>query len=353
MHTYERQVKQSQERFRDESSTVSATAKAPIDDVGKRHGYLLAIGHEEENLFPSLRQGRALQYFASRHIKWWRSKAGGDPDKDGAGKKRPAGPTRNMASSQIACVNVLMPLASSSAALTAMLRAIDPDVEQVEQIRYQRAGQAVQKSLVEFEWVGEGMSLEGTAGTRGANTTSADALLIARMKSGRRHGFLMEWKLIEEYNHSSSQLDCKAGATRRKRYAERYATSATFRPDRPAVDLIAFDPIWQLMRMSLLGDLMASRAALSKCECEVEDVAVVVVCPSENEAYFASVAGSLKDLAEGHGAGKRSPLEEACAKVWADGRIRFVTPRDLVQAAREAGDHPPGWSEYLQDRYGW
>lgn len=355
MHLYEKQVKRSQERFRNESETISEAARAPSDEAGRRHGYLLSVGYEQENLFPSLRQGRALRFFESRAIKWWRSQAGGDPDKDEAGNKRPSGPTRNMASSQIACVNVLMPLAYAGTALTAILRTIDPDVEGIEPISYRRAGQSVQSSLVEFEWVGEGRSLEGTIGTRGANTTSADAFLIARMKSGRRKGFLMEWKLIEQYRHASSQLAGTAGITRRTRYATPYATSGAFTPDRIPLDAIAFDPIWQLMRMTLLGDLMVRRSATSRCECEVEETTVVVVCPSENDAYYGSVAGSLAALADTAGIASHTRLEAACSSVWAPGRLEFTTPRQIVQAVRESDEHelPFGWSDYLRERYEW
>ena len=76
----------------------------PTDPIGLRHDYLLALGCEEENLFPTLRgENGAPRYFADRDIKWWQARVSGDAS-DG---KRP---TRNMASSQIACVNFLLPL---------------------------------------------------------------------------------------------------------------------------------------------------------------------------------------------------------------------------------------------------
>ena len=46
----------------------------PTDAIGLRHDYLLALGCEEENLYPSLRgENGALQYFADRSIKWWQA----------------------------------------------------------------------------------------------------------------------------------------------------------------------------------------------------------------------------------------------------------------------------------------
>ena len=94
----------------------------PNDAIGLRHDYLLALGCEEENLYPSLRgENGTHRYFADRGIKWWQARRSGDAS-DG---KRP---TRNMASSQIACVNFLLPLVEIPGALTAVLQAIDGDV---------------------------------------------------------------------------------------------------------------------------------------------------------------------------------------------------------------------------------
>jgi hypothetical protein len=55
-----------------------------------------------------------------------------------------------MASSQIACVNVLMPLSASRATITSMIREIDSGVEEAEMIRYNGRGEPAQESLIEF-----------------------------------------------------------------------------------------------------------------------------------------------------------------------------------------------------------
>ena len=48
---------------------------APSDPIGLRHDYLLALGCEEENLYPSLRgENGALRFLADRGIKWWQVK---------------------------------------------------------------------------------------------------------------------------------------------------------------------------------------------------------------------------------------------------------------------------------------
>ena len=179
----------------------------PTDAVGLKHDYLLALGCEEENLFPTLRgEDGAVQYFAERNIKWWQARVSGDAS-DG---KRP---TRNMASSQIACVNFLLPLVHIPGALTAVLKAIDDDVTGVVDIEHEGTS-----SPVELEWIGLGHALEGPGvKSRGANSTSVDAFMVAETPTGRR-AYLMEWKYVEEYRTEDKGRGPQ-GETRRRRYA--------------------------------------------------------------------------------------------------------------------------------------
>ena len=70
---FERSAKADQRLFRHESGTISEDAKQPADDKGMRNPHLLALGHEEENLYPGIRGGQALDFFGERSIKWWKS----------------------------------------------------------------------------------------------------------------------------------------------------------------------------------------------------------------------------------------------------------------------------------------
>ena len=178
---FERSAKRRQQQFRDASPTVSDLGRSPTDDKGLRNPHLLAIGCEVENLFPGVRgEGGAIHFFRQRGIKWWKSSRSGDDSKSD-------GPTRNMASSQVACVNFLLPLAAIPEALLSVLRSIDEDVVGVVNISHD--GHA---SDVEFEWIGLGHSLEGGK-TRGSQNTSIDAFLVAETRAGRRRAYLLEW----------------------------------------------------------------------------------------------------------------------------------------------------------------
>ena len=103
---FERSAQRRQQQFRDTSPTVSDQGRSPTDDNGLcAIPHLLALGCEVDNLFPGIRgAGGAIDFFSQRDIKWWKSSRSGDDGKSD-------GPTRNMASSQVACVNFLLPLA--------------------------------------------------------------------------------------------------------------------------------------------------------------------------------------------------------------------------------------------------
>jgi len=131
-----------QARFREQSSL-------PRYSGGRRHGHLLASGYEDENLYPTLRgESGARRFFESRRIGWWQDTRNGD---DSNGRR----PTRNMASSQLACVNFLLPLTEVPDALTAMLRAVDDDVTGFVPIEDRQT-----RSPVEFEWMGSHVRLK-------------------------------------------------------------------------------------------------------------------------------------------------------------------------------------------------
>jgi hypothetical protein len=321
-----------QAHFRDSSSTISDAGRAPEDPTGKRHPYLLSLDSELENLFPGVRPS-APAFFKERGIGWWRSAVSKDRSaKDGGGLV----PTRNMASSQVACVNLLSPLIDRPAALTELLRAIDPDVEEVVPIHHQ--GRA--PTFIEFEWVGCCQTLEEDKWSRGANATSIDALLLGKIPGGIR-AFLLEWKYVEAGGDEDKASGTK-GAKRLGTYSERYERSRLFRPQLKQV-LVA--PIYQLVRSILLGHRMAEQRELG-----VSDARTVVVCPAGNDAYLTLAPSHARWL------GDATTLEVAMKKhVLRKPDVFAVTSQArLVEAVRRTGGAlPDGWSDYMNVRYGW
>ena len=305
----------------------------PSDHIGRRHGHLLQRGREEENLDPSLRGPKgAVQFFERRGIGWWQAGANGD---DSNGTR----PTRNMASSQVACVNFLLPLAEVRNGLTATLQAVDDDVIDVVEIE-----EGGTKSPVEFEWIGLEHALEGPGVTsRGARSTSVDAFLIAQTPGGRR-AYLMEWKYVEEYA-SKNLGEGARGEKRRLRYAQLYEESPSFNGKAP-FDAWLFEPFYQILRLRLLADRIVRNHELG-----VSDAKVVVVAPEENRAYRERVTSpwfaatfpnlTISDIV-------RETL------VHPDGAYASVSQSTLADAVRRrCGDAAASWGAYHHERYGW
>ena len=323
-----------QAEFRDASPTISGKARTPNDPRGQRYGYLLATGCEDENLYPSLRgENGARRFFERRGLGWWQASASGD----NSGGTRP---TRNMASSQIACVNFLLPLLEIPGALTAMLRAIDGDVTDV--VSIQGGGCS---SNIEIEWIGLGHALEGPSVTsRGSLSTSVDGFLVAKTRTGRR-AYLLEWKYVEEYR---TQFLGKGrnGETRRRRYGERYRTSRSFNGKVP-LDAWLYNPFYQIMRMRLLADRM-----VAKRELDVTEAKVVVVVPAGNLDYreritspelssFYPEAHTVADVMRMSLTNPERDFASAC-------------PSSLADAVRVAcGESATAWGDYQRARYGW
>ena len=338
---FERSAKRRQQQFRDSSPTISSRGRSPNDEKGLRNPHLLAKGWEVENLYPGIRgECGDIDFFKRRGMKWWKSSRSCDHSKSDR-------PTRNMASSQVACVNFLLPLADIPGALRALLHTIDDDVIDVVRI-------PGHSSLVEFEWNGLNCSLEGGQ-MRGAQNTSIDGFIVAETKSGKRRAYLLEWKYVEQYlsHNPNFKGDGTGGDTRRRRYTKRFhAQFSSFNSaTAPNLDDFLFEPFYQLMRQRLLADRMVQDRELG-----VDEAKVVVVVPKENCAYRTVSSG--KDTTSPLLA-KRFPQLETVEEVMRaslknpDTQFGMVAPSSLVDAlARDLPDETADWAGYWRCRYG-
>ncbi len=324
--------------------TLSATAQSPDDPVGLRNGHLLAHGYEVENLYPVIRgAGGALSFFQDRRIKWWTNARSGDRPLDPTYR----GPTRNLASSQVSCVNFLLPLSLVDGGLLRFIKCLDKDATEVLPI----VDQEGRVSLVEFEWVGWEHPLEGGAVTRGANQTSVDAVIVARTGGNRVRAYLIEWKYCEEYLRSEDKSVGRAGITRRNRYLHLYSD-----PDSPFQQTIPFEhflfePYYQIMRLLLLAREV-ERKGLTP-DIHVDEARVVVVCPLGNEDYRKPAATTPLALA---GRFPFTSVEDVvCATLQRPGMFAMLSPEEVLASLRaESLDAVlTEWLAYHHARYGW
>ena len=342
MKQFGQRARHQQGLFRDSSNTVSLEARTPSDGKGRRNGHLLAVGHEEDNLFPPLRgpQG-AGAFLGARGVHWWRSSRSGDETKVN-------GPTRNMASSQISCVNFLLPLVGAPEALMAILRAIDDDVLEVATLSYKpRGSETTVSSPVEFEWVGRDTCLEGGPGTRGANTTSVDALMVGVTDTGVRRAYLFEWKYVEQYKNAEYLGNGKSGEARRRRYSDLYADPESRFNGQVPLEELFYEPFYQIMRLGLLADKMVQDK-----EFGITEAKVVVVCPEGNDDYRNTITSpALKERFP-----SAASVEDVIhAAIREPASFRLMSPEKLVAAIRKssAAEAVSQWLAYQQERYGY
>ena len=342
MKNFGTQARRRQKEFRDSSHTVSPEGRSPNDDKGRRNGHLLALEHEEDNLYPPLREPAAAKaFFAARGVHWWRSSRSGDDTNVN-------GPTRNMASSQIACVNFLLPLAGTPEALLSILREIDGDVRQVMTLTYTpRCAATAVSSPVEFEWVGLDTCLEGGPGTRGANTTSVDALMVGVTGTGVRRAYLFEWKHVEEYIGTEYLGEGKSGDTRRRRYSDLYAGPGSRFNGMVPMEELFYEPFYQLMRLGLLADKMVHDK-----EFGIAEAKVVVVCPEDNRSYRTTITSPALKTRVPYATTVKQVMHAALR---VPGSFTMTSPEALVAAVRQgnAGTALPEWLAYQHERYGY
>jgi len=332
------EARRRQAEFRSRSQTISARGRSPSDPTGRRHDHLLALGSEDENLFPGIRGPEgARAFFKARGIKWWTSPSSGD-------KQTSPGPTRNLTSSQVACVNFWLPLAHRPDVLLAILGMLDTDVRAIAPLRYvaKTTGEVVATN-VELEWVGMTSTLEGKKYSRGAHATSADALVVAHLEGGGRRAYIIEWKFVEKYGRADKGKGAK-GRERRKCYTARYQAPSSPLDSRIPLTNLLYDPFYQIMRLALLGGKM-----IEEQEFGVTEAKVVVVCPEENREYRECITSpTLKVRFR-----ECRTVLEVLNKLWRRPEyVAITTQHALTEAV--VRNRVPGldeWIAYQEDRY--
>ena len=270
----------------------------------------------KRNLMPAIRE-RAAEYFERHRIVWHRHANHG-------------------LSSQVCCLNFLMPLAEEPDLLSAFvghaLGIAPPEMLPIDEEN---------GTLVGFEWVGKNNYLNetrpGSKPTRGANATSADAILRFR-DGGATQALLIEWKYTEEYG---SPLDADGNETRIARYKDiAFAPNGPIRTDRGLiVEDFFWEPFYQLLRQQMLAFQMQKH-----CESGAERVRVLHIAPAANKALLKITAPKLRDFGE--------------TTAFAAFRRTLVDPDAFVSVATEQAFAPlladpraADWAAYIRRRY--
>jgi hypothetical protein len=305
---------------------------APAEALRPEAAYRLSPMHRSLNLAPSIRATATSVFGAPPKAAWHRHADHG-------------------LSSQVACVNFLMPLAARPALLGRVIGGA-LGLEGTEMLPVE-TGPDGEPWFVGFEWIGRADYLNewpqtGKA-TRGANATSADAVVRFRHE-GRIETVLIEWKYTERYG---APLNAKGNATRVARYRDLvFAPAGPIRSDLGLrVEDFFWEPFYQLLRQQMLARRMEDAR-----EDGTTRVRVLHISPAGN-AHLHKVTAPALRVVDGV---QQTDAFAAFSKVLAtpaDGVSRFLsrTTEAVVGphlAAEQDCPEDRAWAEYLRGRYG-
>jgi hypothetical protein len=314
-----------QAKFKVISPYFSDAARADGIYRGDARPFCLPLDRAEENLFSEIRKP-AMAYFAAHGIKWH----------DGQRGK----PSNHLCDSQVCCVNFLLPFATRSRALVAVLRPIFPAIHEMLPVE---DGQ-----YVTFEWIGQENYLgervpRNGKRTRGANSTSADAMVMFERTDGKRQIVLIEWKYTESYGGTSLRV-AKTGTDRTEIYRHLF-----LRDDcplnknlLPSFDSLFFEPFYQFMRQQFLAHEMEKAHELG-----ADIVCVLHIAPEQNAAFRKVTSPELVKLGK------------TATDIWKElvqTRGGFISVSTEHLFGNLSIDHLPemrAWVEYIGARYKW
>jgi len=314
-----------QSAFKQASPTITPESRQPGLYKTKYRPFCLPLQHSEQNLFPSIRES-ALLHFAKHEIKWH----------DGQNGKC----SNHMCDSQVCCVNFLFPFADQPEALAHLLKPFYPQLDHMLPVE--------DGKLVSFEWIGaqnylgEKISRNGKR-SRGANFTSADAIVMFERTDKKRQIVLIEWKYTESYGGTNLKF-AKSGTDRTRIYRHLFDSEdcAIRKELLPDFDSLFFEPFYQFMRQQFLAHEMEKARKMG-----ADIVSLLHIAPAHNQDFKNVTSPALQHLGN-------SPTEIWHKLVREEDRFKSVSTEELFGSlSNMQSSELKDWSNYIHDRYPW
>jgi len=311
--------------FKANSSDFSDQARFEGCYNGKPRPFCLPLDLAGQNLFPEIRES-ALAFFSEHGIHWHDGKNGN--------------PSNHLCDSQVCCVNFLFPFADKPAALAQVLRPVFPEIKVMLPVESGKH--------VSFEWIGaenylgEKVPRSGRR-ARGANCTSADAVVLFEREDNRRQAVIIEWKYTESYGGNFLKFS-KHGTNRMDIYRRLFESEdCPIQKDAlPDFDALFYEPFYQLMRQQFLAHEMEKAHELG-----ADIVSVLHIAPAHNTDFQKITSPALEKTGE--------TATGAWKKLARPGdRFTSIHTEDLFGAS--SLQHLPEikpWLDYIQARYPW
>jgi len=317
--------KPKQVAFKQQSVHFSEAARADGFYKTKMRPYCLPVDLSEENLFPEIRKD-AVDHFTRHEIKWHDAHA--------------CKPSNHMCDSMVCCVNFLFPFADKPQSLAELLKPVFPEIQCMLPVE--------DGKFVSFEWIGaenylgEKVSRNGKR-TRGANFTSADAIVMFKDAENKKHVVLIEWKYTESYYPTSLRI-AGSGTDRTKIYQHLYELQDCPLDKAPIPDFsdLFYEPFYQFMRQQLLAHEMEKAGEMG-----ADIVSLLHIAPAHNQDFRRVTSPALKEI-DGTAIGVWKKL------VMKENRFKSVSTESLFgNLTAEKLPEMENWLEYIQERYSW
>jgi len=285
----------------------------------KKKSYPFVLKEPLLNLWEGIRED-AIAYFKENDIPWW--------------EETDDGPTGHLVSSQIACVNHLYLLRQRQDLATKVLQEIDSEIISAERL---------DDGFVEFEVIGQKNYLDELQHTRGANSTSIDAMMLGR-KAKKNILVSIEWKYTE--NYSGEPLYKEA---RWKIYnplmddPNSPIDSEIAKGDNPDkyYESLYYEPFYQLMRQTLLSWKMADAN-----EYGANDYIHLHIVPDENTEMLEGITSKDLQIFD-------TDMESAWKRVLKKPykyKYKRISPKEFLEPLKEEKD-TKSLLQYLEKRY--
>lgn len=307
------------------SPTISESARSDGLYRTKYRPFCLPLAKAEENLFPPIRES-ARKFFIDHGIKWH----------DGFN----GNPSNHLCDSQVCCVNFLFPFADQPDALAQILRPHFPELKEVLPIE--------DGNYISFEWIGDKNYLgekitQNGKRTRGANCTSADAIVGFSRVDGKKQIVLIEWKYTESYSPIPLVVSRK-GTSRLEIYRNLFEAE-----DCPInknlllnFEDLFFEPFYQLMRQQFLAQEMEKAREMG-----ADIVSLMHISPAHNTDFKRITSSGLLALGS-------SAIEAWSAVVNKTDRFLGISTEKLFGGlADDPVNGMKNWLDYIYARYQW
>jgi len=315
--------KKHQENFKLTSKTISSEARNAGEYKGKTRPFCLPANLSEQNLFPDIRIS-AINFFKENSIKWHDGKN--------------SNPSNHLCDSQVCCVNFLFPFANKPDSLAKVLRPFFPELEKMLPVE--------KEQFVSFEWIGkenylgERITRNGQR-TRGANFTSADAIVKFERNDKKKQIVLIEWKYTESYGSIDKKI-AASGTDRSLIYQHLYnkiecPVNKNILPD---FDALFYEPFYQLMRQQFLAHEMEKAHEL-----DADIVSLLHIAPNLNKDFRRVTSPSLESLGE------------SVTSVWTklvNDKSRFLSLNTEILFGKQNIENlheMESWIKYISSRY--